>query len=32
MAATDTNGLTHYHLKVPQEIVVWVDDTFDNNF
>ena len=25
-------ALNHYCLRVPQEIVVWIFDTFDNNF
>ena len=25
-------ALIHEHLKVPPEIVVWIDDTFHNNF
>ena len=24
--------LTHYGLRVPPEIVVWIYDTFDDNF
>ena len=27
-----TAGLTHSHLRVPPEIVVWINDTFDDNF
>ena len=31
LAAVSINGLTHSGLRVPLEIVVWIDDIFENN-